>query len=73
MVVEVDYLDDELVVIEDDVYSLTIAANMTKTVSPQQLNYCLRQCFIVFVIQLAVAYYFIYDYSGLDDFQPFKT
>lgn len=31
---EVDYVPDEPVVISDDVYNLTIAANMTKQCSP---------------------------------------
>ena len=34
LIVEVDYKKDEIVKIADDVYSLTIAANMTKNVSP---------------------------------------
>ena len=67
-VLEVDFKEDEQIVIEDDVYSLTIAANMTKTVSPVMLNYCIKQCFTVFVVQISVCYYFVYDYSNLDDF-----
>jgi hypothetical protein len=34
LIVEVDYKKDEVVKVNDDVYSLTIAANMTKNVSP---------------------------------------
>jgi hypothetical protein len=33
-VIEADYLFQEVVTIPDDVYNLTIAANMTKTCSP---------------------------------------
>ena len=42
VVVEVDFKEDEQLQFEDDVYSLTIAANMTKTISPTMLNYCLK-------------------------------
>ena len=36
-VLEADYLYQEVVQIPDDVYNLTIAANMTKNVSPISL------------------------------------
>ena len=39
---EVVYKSDELVTISDDVYNLTIAANMTKNVHPESLIYCIR-------------------------------
>ena len=73
LIVEVDYKQDEVVKIADDVYSLTIAANMTKNVSPVSLSFCMKQCFTVFVIQLCVSYYFMFDYLSLDRFQPFET
>ena len=47
---EVVYKSDEIVKISDDCYNLTIAANMTKSVSNESLIYCLRQCVMVFVI-----------------------
>lgn len=50
LIVEVDYKKDEVVKVNDDVYSLTIAANMTKNVSPQHLSIAMRACFTVFVI-----------------------
>lgn len=51
-----------------DAYNLTIAANMTKTCSPLQLNYCIKQCIFVFFLQLFIAFFFFYDYSNLDNF-----
>lgn len=49
-VLEDDFIEGEIIKISDDVYNLTIAANMSKTCSPQQLNYCFTQCFVTFVI-----------------------
>ena len=46
---EVVYKRNEKVKISDDVYNLTIAANMTKNVHPASLIYCLRQCFLAFI------------------------
>lgn len=41
-IVEVVYKSLERVSISDDVYNLTIAANMTKNVHPESLIYCIR-------------------------------
>jgi len=56
-----------------DVYNLFIAANITKNVSPVQLNFCLQKCLIVYLIQVTVTFGFVYDYLSLDRFQPFFT
>lgn len=48
--VEFDYINDEEVKLSMDVYQLTIAANLTKTCSPVALMFCLRQCFLCFII-----------------------
>lgn len=45
---EVEHTKNEKLVFKDDVYGLTIAANISNEVSPTEYIYCLRQC--VFVI-----------------------
>ena len=70
---EVDYTSEEVIDVEYDVYDLFIAANITKNVSPQQLNYCLEKCIYVFLIQILSSVGFIWDYKGFDNFQPFLT
>ena len=45
---EVDYKADELLIISDDIYNLTIAANMTKNCTPVQLRFCIGLSFLVF-------------------------
>lgn len=47
---EKDFNFEEVVEIPNDVFSLTIAANMTKNCPPIQLMYCIRQCVLVFLI-----------------------
>ena len=42
IIIEDDFTYNEVVKINDDVYSLTIAANMTKNVSPVSLLFALR-------------------------------
>ena len=42
IIIEDDFTFNEVVKINDDVYSLTIAANMTKNVSPVSLLFALR-------------------------------
>jgi hypothetical protein len=42
IIIEDDYLYQEIVTIPDDVYNLTIAANMTGYCSPVTLIFCLR-------------------------------
>lgn len=57
--------------ISDDVYNLTIAANMTKNVHPLSLIYCIRQCIFVFLIQIMIALAFSYEVRFFKDFQGF--
>jgi hypothetical protein len=47
---EVDFATNEVLVLQMDVFSLTIGANITKNVSPAQLNFSIKQCCIVFLI-----------------------
>lgn len=47
---EVTYLTGEKVEVNDDVYGLTIAANITGNCSPIEFIFCLRQCVFVFSI-----------------------
>mmetsp|Transcript_3149 Transcript_3149/g.4804 ORF Transcript_3149/g.4804 Transcript_3149/m.4804 type:complete len:155 (-) Transcript_3149:317-781(-) len=70
---EVDFPLEESVQLSMDVYNLTIAANMTRTCSPMQLVFCLKQCFLVFILQALLAYFFMYDSLQFDNFQPFNT
>ena len=67
-VIEDTYQIDEEITINQDVYNLTIAANMTKNCSPVQLIQCLRYCIMVFFIQSFMAYYFCKDFSSLNNF-----
>ena len=48
LISEVDYKADELLIISDDIYNLTIAANMTKNCTPVQLRFCIGLSFLVF-------------------------
>jgi len=70
--VELDYLEGEMMEITNDVYNLTIAANITKDVSPVHLMNGIKTCFLTFLIQIFVYFFFVYDYLGFDNFQPFK-
>ena len=59
---EKDYLLGETILISQDVFNLTIAANLTKEVPPVHLIYCIRQCFFVFFMQSLMFFYFCYDF-----------
>ena len=65
---EVLFLSNEPVSISDDVYALTIAANMTKTCSPMSLQFGIRQCIFVFCVQIIVAFFFAYEALPLNGF-----
>ena len=67
-VIEEDFMEGETLKIQDDVYNLTIAANLTKQVSPLSLIYAIKMCTMTFFIQFGVAYYFVYDYLSFDKF-----
>ena len=70
MIREVDYEPNETIKFTNDVYNFTICANMTKCCSPLQQGFALKQCFIVFGVQILVAIFFLFD-IGVDNFsQP---
>jgi hypothetical protein len=66
---EKDFHSDEIVTIPLDVYSITFAANITNQ-SPIHFNFCLKQCFMVFMIQTIIAYIYCMDenFKDLDNF-----
>lgn len=66
--IEKDFKHKETVLIGDDVYSLTIAANMTGRCPPTEVLFCIRQCVIVFCIQSIVSVTYLYNYISLDNF-----
>jgi len=41
---------EELIHIKTDGYNLTIAANLTKQVPPEILNYCIKKSFTIFLV-----------------------
>ena len=47
---ELDNAPNEKVKFSDDVYNYTICANMTRCLTPLQLGFALKQCFIVFSV-----------------------
>ena len=51
-----------------DVYSLTVAACITRKVSPTEYIFCLRQCIFVFVFQCSIATFFAYEELYFDAF-----
>ena len=53
-------------------YNYTICANMTKCCSPLQQGFALKQCFIVFGVQILVAIFFLID-IGISRYQPPET
>ena len=58
---EVDYGEEDVINIPKDIYNLTIAANITRTCSPVQINYCLKMCVSTFLFQILIAYFFVKD------------
>jgi len=44
---------------------------MTKNCTALELNYCIKQCGIVFLIQMFVSYYFMKNFANFETFQPF--
>ena len=55
----------------NDIYKVTIAAMMTREISPTHLNYSIKMCYTSFVLQLLMSALYYYEFSSLDDFQPF--
>ena len=64
---EEDFEENEKLKFTSDVYNFTICANMTKCCSPLQQGFALKQCFIVFGVQILVAVFFLID-IGFDAF-----
>ena len=60
IVKEEDFELNETLTFTNDVYNYTICANMTKCCSPLQQGFALKQCFIVFSVQILVPIFFIY-------------
>lgn len=60
IVKEEDFELNETLTFTSDVYNYTICANMTKCCSPLQQGFALKQCFIVFSVQMLVPIFFIY-------------
>lgn len=71
-VVEQEFPLNQKLSFSDDVYNYTMAANMTRCVSPIQRGFIIKQCFIVFGIQLLVPTFFILE-LGLSNFQELTT
>jgi hypothetical protein len=69
---EEDFEENEKLCFADDVYNFTICANMTKCCSPLQQGFALKQCFIVFLVQILVAIFFLVD-IGIANYQPPTT
>lgn len=66
---EEDYEENEQLKFTNDVYNYTICANMTKCCSPLQQGFALKQCFIVFGVQILVALFFLID-IGIENYKP---
>ena len=56
---ELDFELHEELKFTKDVYNYTICANMTKCCSPLQQGFALKQCFIVFGVQILVPFFFL--------------
>ena len=61
---EVDFIPDEAIIFGKDVFSMTIAANLSKDCPPMHFNNALRQCFIVFMLEGSIFFFWLYDYKG---------
>lgn len=65
---ELDFDQNEELKFSNDVYNYTICANMTKCCSPLQQGFALKQCFIVFGIQVLIPLFFLIEFKT-DQFQ----
>ena len=70
---EQDFLEGEKLKIELDVYNMTIAGILTKEVSPVHLIYCIKVCFMTFMVQTFLCFFFCYEFLDFNRFQPFYT
>ena len=69
---EQDFEKNEKLSLGGDVYNYTICAFMTGCTSPIKKGYCLKQCFIVFSIQIIVPYFFLKS-LGINNYQEPKA
>ena len=69
---EEDFGKNEKVGLGGDVYNYTICAFMTNCTSGIKKGYCLKQCFIVFSIQLIVPFFFLTS-LGISNYQEPKA
>mmetsp|Transcript_8499 Transcript_8499/g.14296 ORF Transcript_8499/g.14296 Transcript_8499/m.14296 type:complete len:728 (+) Transcript_8499:520-2703(+) len=60
---EEDFEENEKLTFTKDVYNYTICANMTKCCSPLQQGFALKQCFIVFGVQILVPVFFLLEFG----------
>jgi hypothetical protein len=67
---EEDFMLNESVNFDTDVYSYTICANMTKCCSPLQQGFALKQCFFVFSVQVLVPMFFLIDSNSIPFADP---
>lgn len=56
----------------NDVYNFTICAYMTGCLSPQRKVFCLKQCIMVFMIQVLVPFFFL-NSLGVNNYQEPKA
>ena len=54
-------------------YQKTIAANIVGSMNPIQFNYCLRQAFFCFFLQIFACVLYFWDFRGFDSFYPIET
>ena len=71
-IIEDDYINREELKITSDVYNLTIGVNMTKAIPPTQILFCVKQCFMVFIIQITISILFFYERREFNAVQPFN-
>lgn len=52
LIIEQDFNPKSVILLQSDVYDMTIAANIAKKgkISPTVLHYCIKQCIVVFLI-----------------------
>ena len=51
---------------------MTIAVNMTKALPPTQILFCIKQCVIVFLIQIMLSVLFFWERREFNFVQPFN-
>lgn len=66
--VPVRYVKTDKVVLDTDVYQLTIAALISKNVGVEEYLYSLRRCIFCFIFQTLIAIHFGLEYISFDQF-----